>query len=181
MYTDLGGESLYFGKPFQPIYDLARRRLSSSGAQINNDRILAIGDGIATQLPALFISVAAGLMVTRASSKGQIGHVMVGQVFANPRALLITAMVLLSLASVGLSPMALGSLSLVLVYLAYSLSPSRKKSHENSVSTVPAEQVHDHEVEPSSAAISHEGQNAFQRPLVIELGPGSGAAGGRLA
>ena len=50
MYTDLGGESLYFGKPFQPIYDLARRRLSSSGAQINNDRILAIGDGITTDI-----------------------------------------------------------------------------------------------------------------------------------
>jgi HAD superfamily hydrolase (TIGR01459 family) len=50
MYTDLGGESLYFGKPFQPIYDLARRRLSYSGAQINDDRILAIGDGITTDI-----------------------------------------------------------------------------------------------------------------------------------
>ncbi len=144
----------------------------SIGESVSVFSVLAIGDGIATQLPALFISVAAGLMVTRASSKGQIGHVMVGQVFANPRALLITAMVLLSLASVGLSPMALGSLSLVLVYLAYSLSSSRKKSYENPVSTVPAEQVHDQEVEASSAAISHAGQNAFQRPLVIELGPG---------
>lgn len=50
MYTDLGGESLYFGKPFQPIYDLARQRLSSSGFKINDDRILAIGDGITTDI-----------------------------------------------------------------------------------------------------------------------------------
>ena len=50
MYTDIGGESLYFGKPFQPIYDLARQRLSFSGVQINNDRILAIGDGITTDI-----------------------------------------------------------------------------------------------------------------------------------
>ena len=50
MYTDLGGESLYFGKPFQPIYDLARQRLSSSGFQISDDRILAIGDGITTDI-----------------------------------------------------------------------------------------------------------------------------------
>ena len=50
MYTDLGGESLYFGKPFQPIYDLARQRLSYSGFQINDDRILAIGDGITTDI-----------------------------------------------------------------------------------------------------------------------------------
>ena len=46
----LGGESLYFGKPFLPIYDLARRRLSSTGIQINDDRILAIGDGITTDI-----------------------------------------------------------------------------------------------------------------------------------
>ena len=50
MYTDLGGESLYFGKPFQPIYDLARQRLSFSGVQIDDDRILAIGDGITTDI-----------------------------------------------------------------------------------------------------------------------------------
>ena len=50
MYTDLGGESLYFGKPFHPIYDLARQRLSFSGVQINDDRILAIGDGITTDI-----------------------------------------------------------------------------------------------------------------------------------
>ena len=50
MYTDLGGESLYFGKPFQPIYDVPRQRLSSSGFQINDDRILAIGDGITTDI-----------------------------------------------------------------------------------------------------------------------------------
>ena len=50
MYTDLGGESLYFGKPFHPIYDLARRRLSSSAAHINDERILAIGDGITTDI-----------------------------------------------------------------------------------------------------------------------------------
>ena len=50
MYTDLGGESLYFGKPFKPIYDLARRRLEASGVQIKNNRILAIGDGITTDI-----------------------------------------------------------------------------------------------------------------------------------
>ena len=50
MYTDIGGESLYFGKPFQPIYELARQRLSSSGVQIKDDRILAIGDGITTDI-----------------------------------------------------------------------------------------------------------------------------------
>ena len=50
MYADLGGESLYFGKPYRPIYELARKRLHSSGFEINDKRILAIGDGITTDI-----------------------------------------------------------------------------------------------------------------------------------
>ncbi|WP_085307761.1 TIGR01459 family HAD-type hydrolase [Planktotalea arctica] len=50
LYTEMGGESLYFGKPHPPIYDLARRRLSALGTPIADDRILAIGDGILTDI-----------------------------------------------------------------------------------------------------------------------------------
>lgn len=50
LYTEMGGESLYFGKPHPPIYDLARRRLSALGKPIADDRILAIGDGIITDI-----------------------------------------------------------------------------------------------------------------------------------
>ncbi|RVT82819.1 TIGR01459 family HAD-type hydrolase [Rhodobacteraceae bacterium CCMM004] len=50
LYRDMGGEVLSFGKPYPPIYDLARRRLSEFGAAVSDDRILAIGDGIATDI-----------------------------------------------------------------------------------------------------------------------------------
>ncbi len=50
MYTQMGGRSLYFGKPHAPIYDLARRRLHALGNTIGDERILAIGDGIATDV-----------------------------------------------------------------------------------------------------------------------------------
>jgi HAD superfamily hydrolase (TIGR01459 family) len=50
LYEEMGGESLYFGKPHPPIYDLARRRLAALGASVANDRILAVGDGIATDV-----------------------------------------------------------------------------------------------------------------------------------
>lgn len=50
MYTEMGGESLYFGKPHPPIYDLARRRLFALGVDVPNSRILAIGDGIGTDV-----------------------------------------------------------------------------------------------------------------------------------
>jgi len=50
LYTDMGGESLYFGKPHPPIYDLARRRLSALGVTIADEGILAIGDGPHTDI-----------------------------------------------------------------------------------------------------------------------------------
>jgi HAD superfamily hydrolase (TIGR01459 family) len=50
LYTEMGGESLYFGKPHPPIYDLARRRLAEVGANIPDTRVLAIGDGIHTDI-----------------------------------------------------------------------------------------------------------------------------------
>lgn len=44
-YEEMGGTSLYYGKPHHPIYDLARRRLNQPNA-----RILCIGDGPATDV-----------------------------------------------------------------------------------------------------------------------------------
>lgn len=51
LYTEMGGESLYFGKPHPPIYDLARRLLVQMEKPTPDDRILAIGDGIVTDIP----------------------------------------------------------------------------------------------------------------------------------
>ncbi len=50
LYTEMGGESLYFGKPHPPIYDLARRRLLEVGKDPAQMSILAIGDGINTDI-----------------------------------------------------------------------------------------------------------------------------------
>ncbi len=50
LYEEMGGESLYFGKPHPPIYDLARRRLAELGDLPPDSRILAIGDGIVTDV-----------------------------------------------------------------------------------------------------------------------------------
>lgn len=50
LYTEMGGESLYFGKPHPPIYDLARRRLTALGVEVSDSDILAIGDGPHTDI-----------------------------------------------------------------------------------------------------------------------------------
>jgi HAD superfamily hydrolase (TIGR01459 family) len=46
-YTEAGGESFYFGKPHAPIYGMARRWLEAQG---RDDAILAVGDGIHTDI-----------------------------------------------------------------------------------------------------------------------------------
>ncbi len=50
LYEEMGGESLYFGKPHPAIYDLARARLAEMDALVVEREILALGDGIATDI-----------------------------------------------------------------------------------------------------------------------------------
>lgn len=49
VYESMGGDVVYFGKPYAPIYDLARRRLAGITG-MDAPRILAIGDGIETDI-----------------------------------------------------------------------------------------------------------------------------------
>lgn len=56
--------------------------------------ILTVGDGLVAQVPALLISVASGIIVTRAATQGNLGSDIVGQLLGYPRALFISAGVL---------------------------------------------------------------------------------------
>lgn len=53
--------------------------------------ILTIGDGLVSQIPALLISTAAGIIVTRASSEGNLGHDITKQLTGQPKLLYIVA------------------------------------------------------------------------------------------
>src|SRR6266567_4293869 len=55
---------------------------------------LTIGDGLVSQIPAFITSLGAGLIVTRTSSRENLGDEMLGQVFAKPKALIIAAIFL---------------------------------------------------------------------------------------
>ncbi|SFM93092.1 flagellar biosynthesis protein FlhA [Izhakiella capsodis] len=56
--------------------------------------LLTIGDGLVAQIPALVISTAAGVIVTRVSTEQDVGEQMVTQLFNNPRVMLLSAGVL---------------------------------------------------------------------------------------
>ncbi len=53
--------------------------------------LLTIGDGLVAQIPALIISIAAGLVVTRVGSDRDMGEQFIGQIFRDPNVMSITA------------------------------------------------------------------------------------------
>ena len=59
--------------------------------------LLSIGDGLVSQIPALLISTAAGIIVSRASSEGNLAQDVKGQLFKKPSPLLITGSFLIIL------------------------------------------------------------------------------------
>lgn len=61
------------------------------GEAMSTYSLLTIGDGLVSQIPALLISTAAGLIVTRASSEGNLGEDITGQLLAYPKLLYIVA------------------------------------------------------------------------------------------
>ncbi len=75
LYTQMGGTSLYFGKPHPPIYDLARRRLAAfTGLSPDEGRILAIGDGIATDVQGAIGENIDALFITGGLAANEFGN-----------------------------------------------------------------------------------------------------------
>ncbi|MGB3386834.1 MAG: flagellar biosynthesis protein FlhA [Pseudaminobacter sp.] len=62
---------------------------------------LSVGDGLVTQIPALIVSLAAGLLVSKGGTRGSANQAVFGQLGAHPRALYVAAMLLVVL---GLTP-----------------------------------------------------------------------------
>ncbi|MGL6527661.1 flagellar biosynthesis protein FlhA [Aeromonas hydrophila] len=65
----------------------------SEAAQIYT--LLAIGDGLVAQIPSLLLSIAAAIIVTRQNTDQDMGTAVLGQLFDNPKALIISAGILL--------------------------------------------------------------------------------------
>jgi flagellar biosynthesis protein FlhA len=59
-----------------------------------NYTLLTIGDGLVAQIPSLVISTAAGVIVSRVATNEDIGTQLTGQLFSNPRVLIITGCIL---------------------------------------------------------------------------------------
>jgi flagellar biosynthesis protein FlhA len=66
--------------------------------------LLTVGEGIVTQIPALLMSTATGIIVTRAASEMNFGNELTRQILQEPRAIAITSVLLIVFGFVGLPP-----------------------------------------------------------------------------
>ncbi|MBI4509615.1 MAG: flagellar biosynthesis protein FlhA [Deltaproteobacteria bacterium] len=96
------------------IVGVAQQDLSAADAA-KTYTVLSVGDGLVTQIPALLISLAAGIITTRASTEGSLGGALSSQLLSRSKPLWISAVLLGALALVPGMPhvsfLALASLS----------------------------------------------------------------------
>lgn len=93
--------------------------------------LLSIGDGLVSQIPALLISTAAGIVVTRAVSEGNLGTDITKQLFAYPKLLYIVAGTLILLAVfTPISPMLILPVAGIVAFGAYKMQSNLNKKEQ---------------------------------------------------
>lgn len=77
--------------------------------------IATVGDGLMSQIPALLISVATGMIVTRSASESNLNIEVVKQFLSQPLVLILAGCVMLSLAFIGFPPLQIILVSAILI------------------------------------------------------------------
>jgi len=90
---------------------------------------LTIGDGLVSQVPALLISLATAILVTRTSQTDKLSHQLLSQLFNQPQVLVIAAAFLAILTLTSLPKLPLLSMAAACLGIAYVLS--RKSAEDN--------------------------------------------------
>jgi flagellar biosynthesis protein FlhA len=94
-----------------------------------NYTLLTIGDGLVSQVPALIVSTAAGVIVTRAGADSSLGNEITSQILIQPKAIAVASGVLFGFGLVpGLPTIPFLILSVLSGGLAYSISRSVKET-----------------------------------------------------
>ena len=103
----------------------------TAGEAIRTYSVLAIGDGLVSQIPAIIISTASGFLISKANSKNSLSHDMIHQMLSRGRPLGIAAFVLALMIFVpGFPKLPLIGLSVGMGLLARTLSRQERQSAE---------------------------------------------------
>src|SRR5262249_52336898 len=121
--------------------------------------LLSVGDGLVAQIPSLFISVAAGVLVTRVSSElsQDMGTEIAGQLFEEPRALMMGAVILVGMAFVPGFPTA-AFLLLAAIIGPAGFGGSRRRARRGTARPAPVNRVEGSTAQPSQAKIGSSAQ-----------------------
>ena len=114
-------------------------------AAAKNYTLLTVGDGLVTQVPALIVSTAAGLLVTRTAAETDLGDEVKKQLFAQPKAIAAAALMLFIFALIpGMPKFAFIVVSLSVGALAFSMfrkAGKAKEIEEEEAPGAPAEEI----------------------------------------
>jgi type III secretion protein V len=132
------------------------------GAAVKTYSVLTIGNGLVSQIPALLISIAAGMVVTRVASEAEdtnLGRDVATQVLAQPKAIAVTSAVLLIMALVpGLPKIPFFVLAAITGAVAFGIFRTASRAHApDSLASRKAE-------------LSNEPDLTATVPLVLEVG-----------
>lgn len=130
--------------------------------------LLTIGDGLVSQIPALLISTAAGILVTRSAGESSFGKELTGQLTAFPKVIGITSIVLLLLGIIPSMPtVPFVILSACTGYFAYTLAKEEKKGKAEGARLQEAGDIENIKKEPENI------MNLFQVDILeIDIGYG---------
>ena len=112
------------------VIGVIQRGMPVAGA-LQTYTLLTVGDGLVSQIPALLVSSATGVVVTRAASEENLGHEFTNQVFSQPKALGLVAAVLFLLGT--LTPLPLipfVTLAILFASIGYVLYQSEQEVEE---------------------------------------------------
>ncbi len=124
---------------------------------------LSVGDGLATQIPALIVSLSAGLVVSKGGTRGATDEAVFGQLGAYPRALSVSALLLFGMGLMpGLPMLPFFVLGLAMASIAYVIPLQRNKKIE-------AEKMAEQKVEAAKVEEEKQSIKSSLKTAEIEL------------
>lgn len=122
----------------------------SAGEAANYYTTLTVGDGVVSQIPALVVSVGAGILVTKGGNRGPTNTSVIKQLGGHPKALGVVALLMLAVAILpGFPSATFLFLASVFAVLAWYLSNEKKKDQEQQDRRAAAEANEENTKEPS--------------------------------
>lgn len=115
--------------------------------------LLTVGDGLVTQVPALLVSTATGILVTRSTTDASFGKDLSRQFSNYPKVLMLAAGILFVLGLIPAMPNFLFlTLAVVIGYFAYTMINDEKKKEAREKERVTARQVKEQKREPENVS-----------------------------